>query len=68
MPVDRCICHNISFRQIKEIAEEKGYHDIQELQAEKISSTNCKLCQPYVKEVLRTGKTSFRPGVDLKLT
>ncbi len=65
MPIDRCICHNISFREIKSIVEKRGFQRIQELQSEKISSTNCKLCQPYVKEMLRTGKTSFKPGINL---
>jgi len=59
MSVDRCICHKITFSDIKKIADEKGYSTIEELQKANISSTNCKLCQPYVKEMLRNGKTSF---------
>jgi bacterioferritin-associated ferredoxin len=59
MSVDRCICHKISFSEIKKIAEKNGYSTIEELQKANISSTNCKLCQPYVKEMLRSGKTSF---------
>lgn len=59
MSVDRCICHKITFSEIKKIAEKNGYSTIEELQKANISSTNCKLCQPYVKEMLRSGKTSF---------
>lgn len=62
MPVDRCICHNILFREIKRIADERGITTLEELQVEKISSTSCKLCLPYVREMLKTGQTSFKPG------
>ena len=65
MPIDRCICHNISFREIKRIAENSGLQSLQELQAENISSKKCKLCLPYVKALLKTGKTSFKPGSEL---
>lgn len=61
MPVDRCICHQISFLEIKQIANERGIHSLQELQAEKICSTNCRLCEPYINKLLQTGEVSFQP-------
>ncbi|MEX0944788.1 MAG: (2Fe-2S)-binding protein [Balneolaceae bacterium] len=66
MPVDRCICHNITFKEIKKIAEEQGLTSLEEIQIEKIASSKCKMCEPYVKEVLKSGKTSFKPGFYLK--
>lgn len=66
MPVDRCICHDISFTEIKKIAIEKGYISIEEIQKAGVSSTSCKMCEPYVKLMLETGKTSFVPGIHLK--
>lgn len=62
MPIDRCICHNISFDEIKRTAEEQGFYRLEEFQQENICSNSCKICGPYVSEVLRTGKTSFIPG------
>lgn len=59
MPVDRCICHKITFSEIKKIAEERNFSSIEELQKAKISSTNCKLCEPYIKQMFKTGLTSF---------
>jgi len=59
MAVDRCICHKITFSDIKKIADNNNFSTIEELQRAKISSTNCKLCEPYVKEMLKSGKTSF---------
>lgn len=66
MPVDRCVCHDISFIEIKKIAIEKGYISIEEIQKAGVSSTSCKMCEPYVKLMLETGKTSFVPGIHLK--
>ncbi len=62
MPVDRCICHQISFEQILKSVNERGLRTVQEIQAEKLSSTNCKLCLPYIERMLETGETSFVPG------
>ncbi|MGF1670933.1 MAG: hypothetical protein ACFCU6_10815 [Balneolaceae bacterium] len=62
MAINRCICHDISFAEIKEIAREKNISAIEELQHFNICSKGCMICRPYVAEVLRTGKTSFEPG------
>lgn len=61
MAVERCICHNIHFKKILEIAERDGLTTVDELQEKGICCTNCKLCVPYIKESLRTGATQFRP-------
>lgn len=61
MAVNRCICHQISFSEIKEIASEKNLTTIEELQAEEICSTNCRLCVDYIRQMLKTGETSFEP-------
>jgi bacterioferritin-associated ferredoxin len=62
MPVDRCICHQISFLEIKEISKQKGLKSIEELQELKISCTNCKLCVPYIELMFETGETVFNRG------
>jgi len=62
MSVDRCICHNISFEEIKRVADNRGFYSLEELQSENICSNSCKICGPYVSEVLKTGKTFFTPG------
>ncbi|MDX1640417.1 MAG: (2Fe-2S)-binding protein [Balneolaceae bacterium] len=66
MPVDRCICHEISFSEIKKIVEERDFTTVQELRAEKICSTNCRLCEPYVRKLLETGRVSFQPIIKVK--
>lgn len=62
MPVDRCICHNISFEEIKMKADNLQISTIEKLQELNICSTGCKICRPYISEMLRTGETSFQPG------
>lgn len=66
MPVDRCICHQISFSDIKTIANERGLTTVQELRAEKICCTNCRLCEPYIRMLLESDKTSFQPLVKIE--
>ena len=66
MSVNRCICHDVSFRDIKETASEKGIYSLEQLREEGICSTQCKLCEPYIREMLRTGQTSFEPGLFFK--
>lgn len=64
--VNSCICHRRDFTEIKEHAKEKGYTQIEELQAEDFCSCSCGLCIPYVKMVLKTGETEFEPGAPYK--
>lgn len=64
--VNRCVCHEISFREILEYAKIHGLTTAKELQRAHICSTQCKLCLPYVKMVLETEETAFEPGAYLK--
>ncbi len=66
MPVDRCICHEKPFTEIKQLAIEKGYTSVEEIQNAGLSSTSCKMCEPYIRAMLKTGETSFVPGFHLK--
>ena len=61
MPVKRCICHKISFKEIKKIAIDKGFDTVKELRVEGICCTNCRMCEPYIKKMLKTGEVSFQP-------
>lgn len=64
--VNRCICHEHSFEEIKEYAEEKGYTDLEDLQIDNYCSNGCRICAPYVEMVLETGETAFEPGAYYK--
>lgn len=58
MPVDRCTCHNITFRDLHAIAlAEKA--DLVALSARTGCATSCALCRPYIQLMLATGQTRF---------
>jgi len=56
--VNRCLCHDLSFEDLRGLAEEKGL-DFEGLQTETDCSMGCGLCEPYVRLMLKTGKTEF---------
>jgi len=58
--VTRCVCDDITFKEIKKLAMERGYTKVSQLSNEQICATNCKLCVPYVHRMLKTGETAFK--------
>lgn len=64
--VNRCICHERSFEEIKEYANEQGYTSVEDLQIDDFCSNGCRICLPYVEMVLETGETAFEPGAYYK--
>ena len=59
--VNRCICSNISFEEVKSIAAERDLKSAEELRRNNVCCRHCELCRPYVEEMLKTGETSFTP-------
>jgi len=63
MKITHCICHNVSFAEIKEIADKKHITDIETLlkalQQELPFGLNCQTCLPYIRRTLATGQTEF---------
>ncbi len=60
MPVDRCVCHEISFAALKAEAERQGPNaSIESLAKATGAGTGCGTCVPYLKLMLETGRTSF---------
>ena len=64
--VNRCICSNISFAEVKTIAEDQNLQSVEELRLNEICCRHCQLCKPYIEEMLETGETSFDPNAILK--
>jgi|AntRauTorckE6833_2_1112554.scaffolds.fasta_scaffold08210_2 bacterioferritin-associated ferredoxin len=59
--VNRCICSNITFSEVKKIADKENFQTVDELRINEVCCRNCELCRPYVEEMLKTGETSFSP-------
>lgn len=60
MVVDRCICFDVTFAKIKELAQREGL-SLEELKQRTGCCTGCTMCEPYVRLMLRTGQTEFVP-------
>ncbi|MEX0599865.1 MAG: (2Fe-2S)-binding protein [Rhodothermales bacterium] len=59
MNVDRCLCHEVTFRALKDLAAETGASTVTELQARCRFGKQCGLCRPYVRAMLRSGEVAF---------
>jgi NAD(P)H-nitrite reductase large subunit len=57
-PVDRCVCHEVSFADLVRLHQRTGA-TFEELQRTTHAGTGCGLCQPYIKAALTTGRTRF---------
>ena len=58
MIVDRCICRNVTFQDLKAVAEQ-GSADIDSLTRATGCGSSCRLCRTYVMLMLSTGQTAF---------
>jgi bacterioferritin-associated ferredoxin len=58
MAVDRCVCFNKTFAELKRLREQSG-GGFAELQAATRCGSNCGLCVPYIKLMLVTGRVTF---------
>jgi len=56
--VDRCVCQNVTFAELKEIALRVG-NDLDRLIRETGCCDACGMCRPYVERMLQTGETVF---------
>lgn len=66
--VNRCICHNKMFNEIKSYSQKYNITSVDELQEIGFCSTNCGLCIPYIKAMFETGETEFIPGNPNQIT
>jgi bacterioferritin-associated ferredoxin len=58
MPVDRCVCHQVRFSRLLEVASEVG-RDFDALARTTNCGSGCGMCVPYIRLMLMTGKTSL---------
>jgi NAD(P)H-nitrite reductase large subunit len=58
MAVDRCVCKAVPFERLMRLVE-SGLTSVEALSAETGCCTGCGMCEPYVRLVISTGRTSF---------
>ncbi len=60
MSVDRCVCHDWTFEQLKAEADRLGPQATLKMLGKRTGAgTSCGLCRPYLELMLKTGQTSF---------
>ena len=57
--VDRCVCFQRTFAEIKEVSQQTGLRTLEELIEPAEFGLSCHTCHPYVRRMLRTGETVF---------
>jgi bacterioferritin-associated ferredoxin len=57
--IDRCVCFDRPFTELKEIAVARKCTSLRQLQEETDFGLACRICNPYVRRMLRTGQTQF---------
>lgn len=57
--VDRCVCYEKKFSEMKAVIDAKGLKSIEELRKYMVFGENCRICIPYIEMIFTTGKTSF---------
>jgi bacterioferritin-associated ferredoxin len=58
MAVDRCVCWNLTFADLRYIAESDSL-DFNGLVNRTGCCTGCTTCEPYVRRMLKTGETDM---------
>lgn len=66
MRIDRCYCYQMTFADLKAVADETRADSVEALQEHAVFGHNCQLCHPYVRRMLRTGETSFATTITEK--
>jgi len=57
--IDRCLCFQVSFQALSEIAQREQITELAQLQDVVTFGKKCKLCHPYIKRMLTSGETVF---------
>ena len=66
LTIDRCVCFQRTFAELRAVAEATGARTVEALQQHAAFGQRCKLCHPYVRRMLRTGETVFHETIDEK--
>ena len=57
--IDRCVCVNVTFAQMRAFADDRGAADVAQLRSAFGCAENCGLCEPYIKRMLESRTVIF---------
>jgi bacterioferritin-associated ferredoxin len=66
MAVNRCICANIPFTELRKLAD-TGIRDLEELGRLTNCGKGCGMCIPYIRVMLATGQTDLPVLTDVQI-
>lgn len=58
MAVNRCVCHDVTFKRLVEMARDEGL-TLEQLSERTGCGTGCGTCVPYIRIALRTGQVDL---------
>lgn len=53
MHVNRCVCHNVTFRELLRLSDQLGDADFETLQERTNCGRGCGMCVPFIRVALR---------------
>jgi bacterioferritin-associated ferredoxin len=57
--VTKCVCFDITFRELKQLSIKNNCKSLQELKEYVIFSEKCKLCTLYIQKMFETDQVEF---------
>jgi len=66
MTIDKCVCYDRSFRRIYKESNQNGIDTLEDVQSIMNICDKCKLCNPYIEEMFKTGTTTFNKIYELE--
>jgi bacterioferritin-associated ferredoxin len=57
--IDRCVCFDRTFAELRAVADDAGAQTLAELDAHVAFGRRCGLCRPYVERMLETRELVF---------
>ncbi len=57
--VTKCVCSNIEFEELLAISKSRNLNSIDEISKELGVGCNCRLCTPYIVQMLNTSEIRF---------
>jgi bacterioferritin-associated ferredoxin len=57
--VNKCVCFDVSFEELKDVADKAGIKKLDVLQDEIEFGKRCGMCLIYAEKMLETGETCF---------
>jgi len=66
--IDRCVCVDVTFARMRDLADERGVCDVASLQSVCGCAQSCGLCEPYIEQMLESRTVVFHTVLPPRVT